>query len=141
MITEDNVRDLIDEVRVAQIEFVNGTFDPLFDISEGTIFAPMGGGAFGGPGLTELSAAMCARFHDGTTELEVVQTIVADNVVCLVLVERNRVRFDDEVEHSPWILRVTMIFRRDEDRWTMVHRHADPCIDHRGLEGTRALFG
>ena len=141
MITDEDVVELIEAVRVGQNEWVNGTFSPLFDVSQGTIFAPMGGSAMGGPGLTELSAAMAARFHDGTAEIEVVQTIVGGDIVCLVLVERCSVRFDDEAEHGRWDLRTTMVFRKDDERWTMLHRHVDPCLAHRSLEGTRALMG
>src|SRR5207342_134545 len=63
----------------AQLEWVNGTFNSLFDLSRGTIFGPFGGRAGGGPGLSEAHAAMAARFHDGTAELEVVQTMTTSN--------------------------------------------------------------
>ena len=140
MITEADAQELMDAVRAGQTDWVNGTFNPLFDVSEGTIFPPMGGGAIGGPGLSDLSAAMAARFHDGRAEVEFAQTIVAGDVVCLVAVERNVVCFDDQTEPRRWDLRATMIFRRDGDKWTMLHRHADPCLQHRGLEDTLALM-
>jgi ketosteroid isomerase-like protein len=27
-----------------------------------------------------------------------------------------------------WSLRVTLVFRRSDDRWQIVHRHADPLV-------------
>jgi hypothetical protein len=33
-----------------------------------------------------------------------------------------------------------MLFRRDADKWTLLHRHADPLIDRRGLADTLALL-
>jgi ketosteroid isomerase-like protein len=27
---------------------------------------------------------------------------------------------------TPWVLRVTMIFRPEDGEWNIVHRHADP---------------
>ena len=116
------------------------TFNSLFHVRHGTIFGPFGGPAGGGSGLSERQAATAARFHDGTTELEVVQTVVSGDVVCLVMVERNMVRFDDDIELRRWVLRTTMLFRRDGEKWTMLHRHADPLIDRRDLQATLELL-
>lgn len=137
--TDDDVRELIEEVKSAQIDWVNGVFNPLFDLANGTIFGPFGGPALGGPGLSEGQAAIAAQFHDGTTELDVVNTIVAGDVACIVLVERNLVRLDDNDDQRPWILRSTMVFRRDHGSWTLLHRHADPLIEHRDFAATLAL--
>src|SRR5689334_2487495 len=135
--TEDDVQGLLALVEQAQIEWVNGTFNPLFDLEEGTIFAPFGGPAVGGSGLGEGQAAMASLFHDGTTQLEVANTIICgDDVVCLVIVERNTVRFEGQSERRRWILRSTMLFRRNGEAWTLLHRHADPLIDRRDLAAT-----
>lgn len=138
--TDDDIQDLIQRVHMAQTDWVNGKFNPLFDLTNGTIFGPFGGHAVGGPGLSEGQAALAAQFHDGTTELDVVNTIVADDVICLVMVERNTVRFDGDTESRPWILRTTMIFRRAGDTWSLLHRHADPLIERRDLTATLALL-
>lgn len=140
MISEAQVQELVEAIRVAQLDWVNGKLNSLFDLSQGTIFGPFGGPAMGGPGLGAGQAGIAARFHDGTTELEVAQTIVAGDVVCLVMVEHNLTRFDDDAEPRRWVLRTTMVFRRDGDSWTLLHRHADPLIDRRGFEGTLELL-
>lgn len=138
---EADVQELLALVQVAQTDWVNGILHPLFDLSAGTIFGPFGGPAGGGPGLGEVQAAMASRFHDGTTELDVVDSIICgDDVVCLVIVERNDVRFEGEREHRRWVLRSTMLFRRDGDGWTLLHRHADPLIDRRDLAATLDLL-
>jgi ketosteroid isomerase-like protein len=138
--TDDDVQELIALLEQAQTEWVNGTFNSLFDVSQGTIFAPFGGPAFGGPGFSEGGAAMASQFHDGTTQLEVVNTIVCGDVVCLVMVERNTVRFEGDSEPRRWVLRSTMLYRRDGETWTMLHRHADPLIDRRDLGATLELL-
>ena len=138
--TDDDVQRLIALVEQAQVEWVNGTFNSLFDLSEGTFFGPFGGPAMGGPGFSDGQTAMASRFHDGTTELEVVSTLICGDVVCLVIVEHNTVRFEDETEARRWVLRSTMLFRQDDDVWTLLHRHADPLIDRRNLAATLALL-
>jgi ketosteroid isomerase-like protein len=73
---------------------------------------------------------VASRFHDGTTEIEVVNTIACgEDIVFVVLVEWNMTRFDEDPRPRPWVLRSTMLFRRDGNKWTMLHRqlgHASP---------------
>jgi hypothetical protein len=139
--TDTDVQDLIEAIRIAQTDWVNGRLNPLWDFSEASIHGPFGGPPGGGLGLSEGQAAIASRFHDGTTEIEVVNTIVCgDDIVCVVLVEWNRTRFDDDTDARLWVLRSTMLFRRDGANWTLVHRHADPLIDRRDLADTLALL-
>jgi ketosteroid isomerase-like protein len=137
--TDEDVQELIALLHEAQTEWVNGTFNSLFDLSQATVFPPFGGPAIGGPGFSEGQARMATQFHDGTTELEVVNTIICGDVVCLVMVERNMVRFEGETERRPWILRSTMLYQRQPGGWTMLHRHADPLSERRDLAATLEL--
>ena len=138
--TEDDVRDLIETLREAQHQWVNGEVNSIYDLTEGTVFGPFGGPTGGGPGARDGQSALAARFHDGTSDLEVVQTIVAGDVACVVAIEWNTVRFDDDSEARPWILRTTNVLRRDAEGWTLLHRHADPLIDRRDPAATFALL-
>src|SRR3954453_15191823 len=85
MVTEADVEELVEQVYAAQLEWVNGTFNSLFDLTQGTIFGPFGGPAMGGPGFSEAQARLAARFHDGSADLDVVQSIISGEVVCLVV--------------------------------------------------------
>jgi ketosteroid isomerase-like protein len=38
-----------------------------------------------------------------------------------------------------WSLRVTLVFRRDDGDWKLVHRHADPLVARRTWEQTAAI--
>ena len=44
----------------------------------------------------------------------------------VVQVERADARLPGSENMTPLALRVTMIFRREEDTWKVAHRHADP---------------
>jgi hypothetical protein len=108
-----------------------------------TIFGP-----FGGPApkvaVSELTAGQHAaskQFFDfGQSTFDVVNRIAVDNVVVLVMIERNRVRLRGATELQPWVLRTTQVFRLDDDgHWWRLHRHADPLIRFRPGEETFAL--
>ena len=49
-------------------------------------------------------------------------------------IERTRAKAGGADEMSPISLRVTTIFRREDDGWRIVHRHADPITSPRPIE-------
>jgi ketosteroid isomerase-like protein len=49
-------------------------------------------------------------------------------------VERSRSKLGDAVEKVPISLRVTTVFRREDDGWKIVHRHADPITTPRPVQ-------
>ncbi len=46
-------------------------------------------------------------------------------------IQRCRIKVGDADEAVPLTLRVTTIFRREDEGWKIVHRHADPLTDQR----------
>ena len=115
--TDDDVQELIALLEQAQTEWTNGTVNPIFDLGEATLFTPFGGPAVGGPGFGERGAAMASQFRDGTAELDVANTVICGDVVCLVMVEHNTVRFEGDSEPRRWVLRSTMLYRREGQTW------------------------
>jgi ketosteroid isomerase-like protein len=49
-------------------------------------------------------------------------------------IERCRVKVGDADEAAPSALRATNVFRREDDGWSIVHRHADPINGERPPE-------
>jgi ketosteroid isomerase-like protein len=49
-------------------------------------------------------------------------------------IERTRVKFGTADEIRPISLRVTTIFRREDEGWRIIHRHADPITTPRPIE-------
>ena len=94
-----------------------------------TLMSPFGGTPSRASDYTpERMEAMGRFFRNGTFEQEVVQTYTCADVVVLAIIERANV----EVGGLPaqnWALRVTLVYRRDELGWRLVHRHADPLAN------------
>ena len=151
VVTDDEVRELIEEVDRGRDRWINGRTEEFLSgarvnqADDMTIFGP-----FGGPGprpgevspeeLLARQAAMSSQFGGGSGSVEVVKTIVEGDLVVLVLVERNDVMFPGHDTSHPWTLRTTQVFRRTNDRWLRLHRHADPLILHRSLDETLSLL-
>lgn len=95
----------------------------------------------GDQALAAAQATTSAQFHGGEGSCEVVRTIVAGDLVVLVMIERSTVMFEGRDAPHQWILRTTQIFRRaDEQQWVRLHRHADPLILRRPLDDTLKLL-
>jgi ketosteroid isomerase-like protein len=81
---------------------------------------------------------MSRFFQAGETELEVVRTYASGNMAVLVVIERQRAVVGGLPEQD-WSLRVTLVFRREEGEWQLVHRHADPLVHSISLEQAAAI--
>jgi hypothetical protein len=108
-----------------------------------TIFGPFGGPAPDMP-VSELTAGQKAFskqfFESGQSTFDVVNRIVTDDLVVLVMIERNSVRLRGATDSQPWVLRTTQVFRLDDGgQWWRLHRHADPLIRFRPGDETFAL--
>lgn len=145
-ISESEIQELVRALDAERQAWIEGRFDPkaagkMLQASDMTIFGPFGGEAgSGGPDLSARQKRINASFQGGSGKCEVVRSIAADDLLVLVMVERNRVTFEGRSEPHAWALRTTQVFRRDGDRWIRLHRHADPLLSRRSLEDTLALI-
>jgi ketosteroid isomerase-like protein len=127
-VSEQTFRDALAEEEAAERELYNGNAEPykaLWSHSDQvTLF-----GAFGPckTGWAELSRTFdwVARRYQGGTVTEEYQSIVeaGDNAYTVAL-EHGRVALDGGPERSQTI-RVTQIYKREDGRWRLVHRHGD----------------
>ena len=61
------------------------------------------------------------------TGFETVTKYVTPELAYVVWIERPKAKVGGSEEITPFALRVTMVFRPEEDgEWKIVHRHADP---------------
>jgi hypothetical protein len=140
------VRDMLAQAAAAQQEWLNGNSQPaaghMAHSPTFTIFSPFGGPS--PPGWTEEfakgQAGAASQFQGGTTDIELVQSYVSENLIVLVTIERNQVRFAGREGLRRWDLRVTQVFQGDGKNWKVVHRHADPLVMRRDLRQTLELM-
>ena len=130
---------VLERFRRAQEAFCRGDADPVKeffsrreDVSLGNPLGPVR------RGRAEVEAAAdqaAASFRDGgEVRYEEVSRYVTPELAYVVHVERVEAKVGGREELSPVALRVTMIFRREDDTWKIVHRHADPITAQRAAE-------
>jgi ketosteroid isomerase-like protein len=91
-----------------------------------TLMAPFGGApTHGFDGSSERLAALARFFQAGTSELELVQSCVSDELAALAIIERQHGAVGG-LPAQDWSLRVSQVYRREASEWRLVHRHADP---------------
>jgi ketosteroid isomerase-like protein len=89
-------------------------------------------------GWTEVSNALrraVSQLSDGEVlALERISGYSSGDLAYLLEIERFRVKVGGAREPAPSSLRVTTVFRREEDGWKVLHRHADPITTPRPAE-------
>jgi ketosteroid isomerase-like protein len=108
---------------------------------DATIYGPFGGPAIRGTQKWAEGAKVGVKqFRNGTSTLELVQAHASGDLVVLVLREEQSGEIGG-VADQPWSLRVTLVWRREDGAWRVVHRHADPLVKRRTLPETAAIAG
>lgn len=104
-----------------------------------TLLPPYGGPASRHEHRAETVRASAGFIQGGEARLEHVETHAWGDTLVVAMIERQHGR----VEGSPdqdLSLRVTHVYRREGDRWHLVHRHADPLVNGMSLDDLQALM-
>jgi ketosteroid isomerase-like protein len=141
--TEEELREILAETEAASNAWMQGEWERGFgalvtERDDACILGPFGGSALEGRAWNEAAKRGVKQFANGQAKLELVQSYAADDLLVLVLHEEQQGDLAG-IENQPWSLRVTQVYRREEGRWRIVHRHADPLVQRRTLEETAAL--
>jgi len=135
----DEVDRLIERFDLAQGEFMKGNPEPvkkLFSHREDVTLAnPLGPPAHGWEQVAATMEHAASQFRDGKIGVyETIEKHVTPELAYVVRVERAEAKVGGSEDSAPIALRVTMIFRPEEDEWKIVHRHADPITTARPAE-------
>jgi ketosteroid isomerase-like protein len=104
-----------------------------------TLMQPFGGPPSRGFDMSPVRMAERARyFRNGKTDLELVQTYAFEDIVVLVMIERQTAEVGG-LPAQDWSLRVTEVYRKAGSEWQLAHRHADPLVRHIKIEQAAAL--
>jgi ketosteroid isomerase-like protein len=130
---DDDLGELTERVREATGALMQGDVRRYFalvnEAPDFTLMPPTGGptrhGFDASPENIQALETFFAGGGEGDFELE--QRYASGDLAVLVGVER---------QHGPvgglpaqdWSLRVTLVFRREESEWRLVHRHADALV-------------
>ncbi len=129
----------LEEYHRAGLEITNGNPDVYKTLyshaTDATLANPFGPPA---RGWTEISATLdraAKKYRDGeAVGFENVSTVVTSDLAYTVEIERYRARVGGAVDLTPVAIRVTTVFRREDNAWKVVHRHADPITTTRPAE-------
>lgn len=119
--------------------FVKGDPEPkkqLFSRRDDVTLAnPFGPPARGWDQVEKTLEHAASQFREGEpTRFERISDYATADLAYIVEFERWRAKVGSVDEIVSGSLRVTTIFRREDDRWKIVHRHADPITNPRPLE-------
>lgn len=136
----EDVDRLIERFHLAQAEFVKGDPEPTKELfshkDDVTLANPLGPPARGGDEVAKTIEHAASTIRDGRTpRFETISKLVTPEFAYVVWIERQEAKMGANDELTPFSLRVTMIFRPEEDgEWNIVHRHADPITTSQPAE-------
>jgi len=121
---------------VALAEFFHGNTEPFKELysksDDATLANPFGGIAHGWQEVSTRIDRAASYFADA--ELVSIETISCDQSGDLGFafeIERARARVGGRATVDDWNLRSTIVYRREDTVWRLLHRHADPAVDVR----------
>jgi ketosteroid isomerase-like protein len=121
----------LEEYHRAGLEITNGNPDVYKQLysrrDDVTLANPFGPPARGWSDVSATLDRAAAKYRDGeAVSFENVSTVVGADLAYTVEIERYRARVGGAADLMQVALRVTTVFRREEDAWKVVHRHGDP---------------
>lgn len=100
------------------------------DVSPATFFGPQGGHKSGAKDVYKKYEGDAAIFNSGSeSEFEILQMNASEGIAYWVGFQKAKVFMKGKDEPITMNLRVTEIFRFEDDDWKMVHRHADSLFE------------
>ena len=129
---------VVEKTELALAAFVQGDTTPmksLFSRRDDVVLAnPLGPPVRGPKAVDEAGDRAASFLRGGTIEFEDIARYATSDLGYLFHIERTKVKVGESDELRAITLRVTMIYRREDDGWKIVHRQADPIMTPRPIE-------
>ena len=134
-----DLNELRDRYHQSVAAFIRGEPDvqkPLWSRRDDVTLAnPLGPPAKGFDAIGEVMDRAAEQISDGEGyTFDTVAWVETADLAYEVGLERNWVRLGGAPEKVPISLRVTTVFRREDDGWKIVHRHADAITTPRTVQ-------
>ncbi len=131
-VTEAELDELVELMGAAASAYIGGEMRRYFDLmkhaEDFTLMGPFGGETTRETVASEERIAeLEGLFKSGEASLDVIERYASGDLAVLVVVERQH-GLVGQYPPQDWSLRVTLVFRREESTWRLVHRHADPLV-------------
>jgi len=142
--TDEDISSVLAMTQAAGNAWMNGDFDggygaALTPREDASIYGPFGGTLTNGTRAWIDGARIGVRqFRNGQAKVTLLQSYASGDLLVLVLLEEQKGEIGG-VPDQPWSLRVTQVYRRENGKWHVVHRHADPLVKRRTLPETAAI--
>ena len=139
MTAVEDLDEVIERCQLALGEFVKGNPEPMqamFSHREDVTLAnPIAPPARGWEQVAATMERAASNVKDGEiTGFETVGKYVTPELAYVVWIERNEGKIGGREDVAHFDLRVTTIFRPEENTWKIVHRHADTVTTARSVE-------
>ena len=134
--TQQFLDEMMPRLQEAETALHNGDAGPRFAMWSHTDPVTVFGAAMNRMSWAEVAPMfekLASRFSDcRSCEWEVVTADVGQDFAYVLAIERTTASVAGS-EPTPYVLRSTTIFRRENGEWKIVHRHADPVDDSAAL--------
>jgi ketosteroid isomerase-like protein len=129
----------VEQYHLAAREFVKGNPEPYKmvyshrdDVTLGNPFGPI---VRGWQQVATTLERAASNYRDGEfAGWENVAKYVTPELAYIVEFDRLKAKIGGSAEFTPVALRATSVFRREDNAWKLVHRHADPITAPRPAE-------
>jgi ketosteroid isomerase-like protein len=130
---------VVEQYQRALGEFMKGNPEPVKMVfshrEDVTLANPLGPVARGWEQVAATGERAASQVREGEiVAFDIVAKYVTPELAYIVWVERNKAKVGGRQDVAPIALRVTTIFRPEDDTWKVVHRHADPITTAQPIE-------
>jgi len=131
MSATNDVDELIERYQLGLGDFMKGDPEPVKELfshrEDVTLANPLGPPAHGWDEVAATIEHAASQFRDGRlVGVEIVERQVTPEFAYTLWLEHAEGKVAGREDVVPATLRVTMIYRPEEEGWKVVHRHADP---------------